>query len=59
MLDGIESKAVHNDKEGDQEWKKSKTPSKVKLLESICRNPRIRMQKEVLLSDKLQDHVHE
>ena len=63
MLDEIESKTVHNDEEADR-GKRGKTLSEVKLVENISKNPQSFLeispvQKEVLLSHKLQDHAYE
>ena len=54
---------MHNNKEGDQQRKK-KTLSEVKLVENISKNTQSfleisPMEKEVLLSHKLQDHAYE
>ena len=64
MLNEIESKTVHKDKDGINWGKKSKTLSEVKLVENISKNTQSfletsPMQKKVLLSHKLQDHVYE
>ena len=63
MLDEIESKTMHNNKEYNR-GKRSKTLSKVKPVENISKNqPSFLeiscMYKEVLLSHKLQDHAYE
>ena len=63
MLDKLESKTVHNDKEGDR-YRKEKTWSELKLVENIHKNLQSFLeisptQKEVLLSHKLQDHAYE
>ena len=63
MLDETESKTVHNGKEGDQQ-RKSKTISVVKLVENMTKNllsflEISLIQKEILLSHKLQDHAYE
>ena len=53
MLDKIESKTVHKDKEGDQYRKKSKTLSEVKPFKNISKNLHCRDKsraKEVLPS---------
>ena len=54
MLDEIESKTVHKDKEGDRERETSKALSEVKPVENISKNLQSfleisRMQKEVIL----------
>ena len=65
MLDEIESKTVYKDEEGDG-WriKRSKTLSEVKPVKNIIKNLQSfleisPLQKEVLLSHKLQDHAYE
>ena len=61
MLDEIGSKIVHNDRESDQQRKK--TLSEIKLVENISNLQSFLeitlVQKKVLLSHKLQDHVYE
>ena len=64
MLDEIESKTVHKDKEGDRERETSKALSEVKPVENISKNLQSFLeispvQKEVLLSHKLRDHAYE
>ena len=64
MLDEIESKTVHNVKKAINSGKRSKILSEVKLVENIFKNPQSFLkisvvQKEVFLSQKLQDHVFE
>ena len=62
MLDKIESKTVHKDKEGDQYRKKSKTLNEVKPFKNISKNLHCRDKsraKEVLPSHKLRDHEYE
>ena len=40
MLDEIESKTVHNDKDGDQKRKKKiKKMNEIKLVENLSKNP--------------------
>ena len=61
MLDEIASKALH--KEGDQ-MRKKKSLNEVKPVTNINKNPQSfleisPLQKEVLPSHKLQDHVYE
>ena len=63
MLDEAEWKTVHNDEQGIDRGKRSKTLNEVKLVENISKNPQSfleisPMQKEVLLSHKLQDHAY-
>ena len=63
MLDEIELKTVHKDEEGDR-GKRSKTLSEVKPVKKISENLQSFLkislvQKEVLPSRKLQDHVYE
>ena len=58
MLDEIEPKTVHKDKEGDDRGKRSKTLSEVKPVENRSKNLQSFLeinpvQKEVLLSHKL------
>ena len=55
---------MDNDKEGDRMKKKSKTLSEVKLVENISKNLQSFLeispvQKEALLSHKLQGHAYE
>ena len=62
MLDEIESKTVHIDKEDDR-YRKKKTLSEVKLVKNIIKNLQNfveinPLQKEVL-SHKLQDDAYE
>ena len=64
LIDEIELKAVNNKKEGDQQRKKSKTLSEVKIVENISKNPQSSLevspeQKVVLLSQKRQNHAYE
>ena len=64
LIDEIELKTVNNKKEGDQQRKKSKTLSEVKIVENISKNPQSSLevspeQKVVLLSQKRQNHVYE
>ena len=59
-----ELKTVHKDEEGDWLRKKSKTMSGVKPVENVGKNPQSfleisPLQKEVLLSYKLQGHAYE
>ena len=63
MLDKIESKAVHKDKEGDRKWKK-KQDSEVKPVKNKSKNllsflEISSVQKEVLLPRNLWDHMYE
>ena len=62
MLDEIESKTVHKDEK--ERGKRSKTLSEVQPVENISKNLQSFLeislvQKEVLLSHKLQDHAYE
>ena len=64
MLDEIESKRYTKRKKVIDRGKRSKTLSEVKPVENIRQNLQSfletsRVQKEVLLSHKLQDHVYE
>ena len=65
MLDEIESKTVHKDEEGDGcGIKRSKTLSEAKPVKNVIKNLQsfleiIPLQKEFLLSHKLQDHAYE
>ena len=64
MLDEIESKTMHKDKEVIDRGKRSKTLSEVKPVENIKKNLQSFLeispvQKKVLLSHKLQDHAYE
>ena len=65
MLKKIESqKVLRTLKKVPNRGKRSKTLSEVKLVENISKNPQsfleiCRMQKEALLSDKLEDHAYE
>ena len=64
LIDEIELKTVNNKKEGDQQRKKSKTLSEVKIVENISKNPQSSLevspeQKVVLLSQKRQNHAYE
>ena len=64
LIDEIELKTVNNKKEGDQQRKKSKTLSEVKIVENISKNPQNSLevspeQKVVLLSQKRQNHAYE
>ena len=64
MLDEIESKTVHKDKEVIDRGKRSKTLSEVKPVENISKNLQSFLeispvQKEVLPSHKLRDHAYE
>ena len=64
MLEEIESKTVHKAEEGDRQRKTSKTLSEVKPVENIYKNLQSFLemspvQKEVLPSDKLEDHAYE
>ena len=64
IIDEIELKTVNNKKEGDQQRKKSKTLSEVKIVENISKNPQSSLevspeQKVVLLSQKRQNHAYE
>ena len=64
MLDEIESKTVHKEAEGDRERKRSKTLSEAKPVENIRKNLQSFLeispeQKEVLPSQKMQDHAYE
>ena len=64
MLDGIESKAYIKKKKVINKGKRSKTLSKVKPVKSINKSPQSfleisTIQKEVLLSHKLQGHIYE
>ena len=64
MLDETESKTVHNDEEVINRGERNKTLSGVKLVENMSKNPQSfreisLMQKEALLSHKLQDHAYE
>ena len=63
MLAKIESKTVHKD-EMINRGKRSKTLSEVKRVENISKNLQTfleisPMEKQVLLSHKLQDHAYE
>ena len=63
MLAKIESKTVHKD-EVINRGKRSKTLSEVKRVENISKNLQTfleisPMEKQVLLSHKLQDHAYE
>ena len=64
MLDGIESKAYIKKKKVINKGKRSKTLSKVKPVKNINKSPQSfleisTIQKEVLLSHKLQGHIYE
>ena len=64
MLEEIESKTMHKDKEVIDRGKRSKTLSEVKPVENIKKNLQSFLeispvQKKVLLSHKLQDHAYE
>ena len=64
MLDEIESKTIHKDKEGDQQRGKSKTLSEVKPVENISKNLQSFLeispvQKILLPLHKLRDHAYE
>ena len=64
MLDKIESQTVHNDVKVINRGKRSMTMSEVKPAKNICKDPQSFLeispvQKEVLLSYKLQDHAFE
>ena len=63
MLDEIEAETVHNDEEGDYRGKRSNKLSEVKSVEKISKNLQSfldinAMQKEVLLSHKVQGHAY-
>ena len=62
MLDQIESKTMHKDKEGDSQRKTSKTLSEVKPVENISKNLQSFLeispvQKEVFPSHKLPESI--
>ena len=64
MLDEIESKTVHKVEVSNQQRKKSKTLSVLKLVENTSKNSYNfleinALQKEVLPSHKLQNHAYE